>query len=71
MSQDITALVSLSFEATFSLVNDYVRAALGTVGVGQYVRADPTRSSTDTGSGLAVVVVGAADCRFASSRSVH
>ncbi|EKC99239.1 hypothetical protein A1Q2_06439 [Trichosporon asahii var. asahii CBS 8904] len=61
LSQDITALVSLSFEATFSLVNDYVRAALGTVGVGQYVRVDPSRSSTDTGSGLAVVVVGAAD----------
>lgn len=61
LSQDITALVSLSFEATFSLVNDYVRAALGTVGVGHYMRVDPTRSSTDTGSGLAVVVVGAAD----------
>lgn len=61
LSQDITALMSLSLEATLSLMNDYLRAALGTVGVGRYVRASPTRSSTDTGAGLAVVVVGAAE----------
>lgn len=65
LSQDITALVSLSIEATSSLLNDYVRAALGTIGAGELVRQGPVRrgTSTDSGAGLAVVVVGAADCK--------
>ncbi|TXT16092.1 hypothetical protein VHUM_00595 [Vanrija humicola] len=43
LSQDITALLSLSFEAGASLVNDHVRAALGLVGIGSRVKAPPPR----------------------------
>jgi hypothetical protein len=66
LSQDITALVSLSIEATASLVNDCVHAALGTIGAGELVRHHPvTRRGNivDRGAGLAVVVVGAGNCK--------
>ncbi|CAK9785498.1 hypothetical protein CC85DRAFT_125935 [Cutaneotrichosporon oleaginosum] len=53
LSQDVTALVSLSIETAASLVNDYARSALATIGLGE---RPPTR-----GPGLAVVVVGAAE----------
>jgi len=71
LSQDITALVSLSIEATASLVNDYVRAALGTIGAGDLVRHSPVRrgNMNDSGAGLAVVVVGAANCECFPSAS--
>ncbi|KAL1410722.1 hypothetical protein Q8F55_001664 [Vanrija albida] len=61
LTQDITALLSLSLEAGASLVNDQVRAALGLVGIGSRVKAVPPRRALESGSGLAVVVVGAAD----------
>lgn len=60
LSQDVTALVSLSLETAASLVNDYARAALGTIGLGE--RAVTRLGSA--GPGLAVVVVGAADREY-------
>lgn len=60
LSQDIAALVSLSFEATASLVNDYAHSALSTIGLGQRVTT-VSRGGSGGGAGLAVVVVGAAD----------
>jgi hypothetical protein len=74
LSQDITALLSLSIEAGASLVNDYVRAALGTIGAGELVRHHPVRrpGANDSGAGLAVVVVGAADGEYwRSTRYPH
>lgn len=61
LSQDVTALVSLSIEAAASLVNDYTRIALSTFGLGQRSVIRPGSA----GPGLAVVVVGAADCTYA------
>jgi hypothetical protein len=55
----VTALVSLSIETAASLVNDYARTALGTIGLGER-----TSSRGNTGSGLAVVVVGAAEREY-------
>ncbi|GMK59874.1 hypothetical protein CspeluHIS016_0900910 [Cutaneotrichosporon spelunceum] len=57
LSQDVTALVSLSIESAASLVNDYARSALSTIGLVEYSAVRPGAA----GSGLAVVVVGAAD----------
>ncbi|BEI86054.1 hypothetical protein CcaverHIS002_0603410 [Cutaneotrichosporon cavernicola] len=57
LSQDVTALVSLSIESAASLVNDYGRTALSTIGLVERSASRPIAA----GSGLAVVVVGAAD----------
>lgn len=64
LTQDITALISLSVEATASLVHDWVKSALGMVGAGEVVRYQPrgeakSRVGGESGRGLAVVVVGA------------
>ncbi|BEJ16892.1 hypothetical protein CspHIS471_0602930 [Cutaneotrichosporon sp. HIS471] len=57
LSQDVTALVSLSIESAASIVNDYGRTALSTIGLVERSASRPVAA----GSGLAVVVVGAAD----------
>lgn len=64
LTQDITALISLSLEATASVVHDWFRSALGMVGAGDVVQYRPRpevrkRSVGEAGRGLAVVVVGA------------
>lgn len=64
LTQDITALISLSVEATTSVVHDWFKSALGLVGAGDVVRYQPrgavkTRAGGEAGRGLAVVVVGA------------
>lgn len=69
LTQDITALVSLSLEATASLVHDWFRTSLLSIGIGrgQVVRYVPPAAQSskkgsgrgESGRGLAVVVVGA------------
>jgi hypothetical protein len=62
LTQDITALISLSIEATTSLVHDLFKSALGIVGGGEVVRYQPRgekKLGGEAGRGLAVVVVGA------------
>jgi hypothetical protein len=62
LTQDITALISLSIEATTSLVHDLFKSALGIVGGGEVVRYQPRgekKVGGEAGRGLAVVVVGA------------
>lgn len=64
LTQDITALISLSVEATTSLVHHWFRSALGLVGGGEVVPYQPRGESRskpggEAGRGLAVVVVGA------------
>lgn len=64
LTQDITALISLSVEATASVVHDWFKSALGLVGAGDAVRYQPrgtpkTRTGGEAGRGLAVVIVGA------------
>ena len=65
LSQDIAALLSLSIEATASLVHDVYRRTLGAVGwrpVTGYEPVSSTRSGGgEGGRGLAVVVVGAGE----------
>lgn len=71
IAQDITALVSLSVEATASLVHDWFRSSLLTIGIGrgQVVRYVPPAAKTykarqgrgESGRGLAVVVIGAVE----------
>ena len=65
LTQDITALISLSIEATTSLVHDLFKSALGIVGGGEVVRYQPRgekKLGGEAGRGLAVVVVGANEC---------
>jgi hypothetical protein len=64
LTQDVTALISLSIEATTSLVHDWFKSAIGLVGGGEVVRYQPRGESRskpggEAGRGLAVVVVGA------------
>lgn len=65
LTQDVSALLSLSIEATASIVHDWLRASLCRIGLG--TRAPPLRSRDqkygkgEVGRGLAVVVVGAAE----------
>jgi len=62
LTQDITALISLSIEATTSLVHDLFKSALGIVGGGEVVRYQPRgekKLGGEAGRGLAVVIVGA------------
>lgn len=64
LTQDITALISLSIEATTSLVHDLFKSALGIVGGGEVVRYQPRgekKVGGEAGRGLAVVVVGASE----------
>ena len=64
LSQDITALLSLSIETTASMMHDMYRKALGTVGLGEVVSHRPTTqpgSSGEAGRGLAVVVLGSGE----------
>ena len=67
LTQDITALISLSIEATTSLVHDLFKSALGIVGGGEVVRYQPRgekKVGGEAGRGLAVVVVGANECTW-------
>ncbi|WWD16422.1 hypothetical protein CI109_100848 [Kwoniella shandongensis] len=65
LTQDITALISLSVEATASTIHDWFRSTLGVVGVGEVVptdrRRNQTRARAESGRGMAVVVVGASE----------
>lgn len=67
LTQDITALLSLSVEATASLVHDWFRSSLSTIGLGtphsprQVKTAIKGQGRGETGRGLAVVVIGAAE----------
>ena len=67
LTQDITALISLSVEATASLVHDWFRSTLGIVGLGQVVPYVSPRTAelaalrSPGGNGMAVVVVGAGE----------
>ncbi|KAK8861659.1 hypothetical protein IAR55_002482 [Kwoniella newhampshirensis] len=65
LTQDITALISLSVEATASIIHDWFRSTLGVVGVGDVVatnsRGGHARARAESGRGLAVVVVGASE----------
>lgn len=67
LTQDITALISLSLEATASLVHDWFRGTLGTVGLGELVPhsskpiVEPDHVRLHGGHGSAVVVVGASE----------
>jgi hypothetical protein len=73
LTQDITALISLSIEATTSLVHDLFKSALGIVGGGEVVRYQARgekKSGGEAGRGLAVVVVGANEGMSIYFRSV-
>ena len=67
LTQDITALISLSLEATASLVHDWFRSTLDTIGLGEVVaytgqrKSEPAITSAEGNPGLAVVVVGAGE----------
>jgi hypothetical protein len=67
LTQDITALISLSLEGTASWVHDWFRSTLGIVGLGEVVPYNPQRTvdranvRVQEGRGLAVVVVGASE----------
>lgn len=67
LTQDVTALISLSLEATASLVHDWFRSTLGVVGLGQVVPYVPRRMSESSavqlpeGRGMAAVVIGASE----------
>lgn len=64
LSQDIAALLSLSIEATASLVHDVYRRALSTIGLEQSVthrESSKGRVGGEAGRGLAVVVLGATE----------
>ena len=73
LSQDITALISLSLEATASLVHDWFRTTLSTAGLGDLVpsrRDEPVERAKlqgGGGRGMAVVVVGANEGELLSS----
>jgi hypothetical protein len=68
LTQDITALISISLEATASLVHDWFRSSLGVVGMAR-TSGSAGRSSGihklgekgDALGGMAVVVVGASE----------
>jgi hypothetical protein len=74
ITQDLTALISLSVEATASLVHDWFRSSLLSIGLsrGQLVHhagvqpqaQKASQGRGESGRGLAVVVVGAAECTF-------
>jgi hypothetical protein len=73
LTQDITALISLSVEATASLVHDWFKSALGMVGAGDVVRYQPRgetrgKAGGEAGRGLAVVVVGANEGKLDGSQ---
>jgi hypothetical protein len=73
LTQDITALISLSIEATTSLVHDLFKSALGIVGGGEVVRYQPRgekKLGGEAGRGLAVVVVGANEGMSIHLRSI-
>lgn len=64
LSQDITALLSLSIETTASIVHDAYRKAIGAIGLGEVVAqrsTNCTRPGGEASRGLAVVVVGAGE----------
>jgi len=64
LSQDITALLSLSIETTASIVYDAYRKAIGAIGLGEVVAQRATNCTGPGGEasrGLAVVVVGAGE----------
>lgn len=70
LTQDITALISLSVEATASLLHDWLRSSLASVGLarvqaGRHVslsrRMGKSKVWGEAGQGLAVVVVGASE----------
>ena len=72
LTQDITALISLSIEATTSLVHDLFKSALGVVSGGEVVRYQPRgdkKVGGEAGRGLAVVVVGANEGSFIQRES--
>jgi hypothetical protein len=73
LTRDITALISLSVEATASLVHDWFRSTLLNIGLsrGQVVRYVPLPTSqpysrSESGRGLAIVVLGAAEGMYDS-----
>jgi hypothetical protein len=74
LTQDITALISISIEATTSLVHDLFKSALGVVGGGEIVRYQPRgekrKVGGEAGRGLAVVVVGANEGTSFSARKM-
>lgn len=67
LTQDIAALISLSVESTASLLHDWLRTVVGTLGVGGMVNySPPVAKSTirgESGRGAAVVVLGASEGR--------
>lgn len=66
LTQDITALISISLEATASLVHDWFRSTLGLVGLARVAHVPsrvggPASDKMGDGKGMAVVVVGASE----------
>jgi hypothetical protein len=65
LSQDITALVSLSLETTASIVHDWLRLGLSAFGGKDDLTSIHFRPKSkikdETGRGLAVVIVGASE----------
>lgn len=65
LTQDVSALLSLSIEATASLVHDWFRSSLCRIGFGTTAPPLRTRDQKygkgEIGRGLAVVVIGAAE----------
>ena len=73
LSQDITALVSLSIEATASLAHDMYQQLLARLGLGRavVVRSNDNLKSqikSEAGRGLAVVVVGASESELSHTQ---
>lgn len=64
LTQDVSSLLSLSLETTASVLHDWFRSSLGIVGFGgDFTPRDRHKPYTEgeSGSGLAVVIVGAGE----------